>query len=72
MLPNRDKNGINSEKKNDHKDNSTKICSTKICSKNTKDACKIICNHAFISDDIDVTPDRSQRITYCTKCFITK
>jgi hypothetical protein len=39
---------------------------------NSKDQCKIICNHEFIKDDIDLTPDRSQRIVYCTKCFITK
>ena len=39
---------------------------------NSKDKCKILCQHEFISDDIDLTPERSQRITYCTKCFITK
>ena len=50
----------NNKKDNDKKDN------------NTKDECKITCQHEFISDDIDVTPDRSQRIVYCTKCFITK
>jgi len=39
---------------------------------NSKDQYKIICNHEFIKDDIDLTPDRSQRIEYCTKCFIMK
>lgn len=39
---------------------------------NSKSKCKIICHHEFITDDIDLTPERSQRIVYCTKCFITK
>jgi len=38
---------------------------------NSKSKCKIICRHKFITDDIDLTPERSQRIVYCTKCFIT-
>ena len=53
----------NSEKKMNHANNSEK---------KKKDKCKIICNHDFISDYIDLTPERSQIIIYCTKCFITK
>lgn len=26
------------------------------------------CNHNFIVDYIDVTPEKSERIIYCTKC----
>ena len=36
---------------------------------------KIICSnceHTFVEDMIDITPDKSQRITYCTKCEYTK
>ncbi len=30
------------------------------------------CHHEWIDDEIDITPDRSQRITYCKLCEITK
>jgi hypothetical protein len=30
------------------------------------------CEHTFVEDVIDITPDRSQRITYCTNCEYTK
>jgi len=30
------------------------------------------CEHKFIDDYIDITPDRSERITYCSKCQYTK
>jgi hypothetical protein len=30
-----------------------------------------ICNHYYIVDYIDITPDRGQNIKYCTKCFET-
>ena len=33
---------------------------------------KNTCNHVWIMDDIDVTPDLSQSICYCSKCEITK
>jgi hypothetical protein len=59
MLPDTNKKDAMNEK-NKKKDN------------NSKDKSKIICHHEFITDDIDLTPDRSQRIVYCTKCFITK
>lgn len=26
------------------------------------------CNHNFIVDYIDITPEKSERIIYCTKC----
>lgn len=31
-----------------------------------------LCNHEFIEDSIDITPDTSQNITYCNKCEYTK
>ena len=30
------------------------------------------CNHSYTIDYIDITPERSERIIYCTKCLITK
>ena len=30
------------------------------------------CEHIFVEDVIDITPDRSQNITYCTICEYTK
>lgn len=30
------------------------------------------CDHEWIEDDIDIDPDRSKRIQYCTKCEVTK
>lgn len=31
-----------------------------------------LCNHDFINDLIDITPDRSESIIYCEKCGFTK
>ena len=39
-----------------------------------KELCKLIketCNHNYIIDDIDITPDKSMRIKYCTICETT-
>jgi hypothetical protein len=30
------------------------------------------CEHTFVEDLIDITPDRSQNIIYCTVCGYTK
>ena len=30
------------------------------------------CEHSFVQDVIDITPDRSQQITYCSICEYTK
>ena len=30
------------------------------------------CEHTFVDDLIDITPDKSQNITYCTICEYTK
>ena len=30
------------------------------------------CKHKFIVDYVDITPERSQRIEYCKKCFKCK
>ena len=30
------------------------------------------CQHTFVEDVIDITPDRSQNIIYCTVCEYTK
>jgi hypothetical protein len=30
------------------------------------------CTHDFCEDDIDITPERSQKIIYCIKCEYTK
>jgi len=29
------------------------------------------CNHNFVEDEIDITPDRSQKIKYCSICEYT-
>ena len=31
-----------------------------------------LCQHDFIDDYIDINPERSQKITYCTICEYTK
>lgn len=31
-----------------------------------------LCHHEFIDDTIDITPDRSENITYCKICGFTK
>jgi hypothetical protein len=31
-----------------------------------------LCNHEWVKDEIDITPDRSQQITYCKLCEISK
>ena len=31
-----------------------------------------LCEHNYIEDTIDITPERSQTITYCTICEYTK
>ena len=31
-----------------------------------------LCEHEFIEDEIDLTPDRSMKIEYCIKCECTK
>ena len=30
------------------------------------------CEHIFVDDYIDITPDRSEMITYCSKCQYTQ
>jgi hypothetical protein len=30
------------------------------------------CSHDYIDDYIDIDPDRSMQITYCTRCMMTK
>ena len=32
---------------------------------------KMNCQHEMITDLIDIDPDRSKTITYCTKCMVT-
>ena len=36
------------------------------------DLIKNCCDHEWIHDSIDITPDLSQNICYCSKCEITK
>jgi hypothetical protein len=36
-----------------------------------KDYCKKYCKHNIITDTIDITPDRSQTIRYCSICLLT-
>ena len=37
-----------------------------------KDRIYHICDHKFVDDDIDITPERSLMITYCTICESNK
>jgi hypothetical protein len=30
------------------------------------------CSHDYVDDFIDIDPDRSMQISYCTKCMMTK
>ena len=39
-----------------------------ICDKKIQE----LCPHDFIDDMIDITPDRSEHITYCKICEYTK
>lgn len=39
---------------------------------NIENLIKNHCNHEWIHDDIDITPDSSKRIYYCIKCEITR
>jgi hypothetical protein len=55
---NMDKNALSSIQ-NIHLQNINDIINNKIMK---------ICNHEFIEDDIDISPDYSQRITYCLHC----
>jgi hypothetical protein len=32
---------------------------------------KAECSHEYVEDDIDIDPDRSQRVCYCNKCWST-
>jgi hypothetical protein len=40
-----------------------KICEQKILE---------LCRHVYVTDYIDITPDRSEQITYCSVCEHTK
>ena len=31
-----------------------------------------LCSHEFVDDSIDIDPDKSENITYCTICGFTK
>lgn len=37
-----------------------------------EDKIKNRCDHDWVTDDIDITPERSQTICYCSKCEVTK
>jgi hypothetical protein len=39
---------------------------------NIEDKLTNICQHDWIHDEIDICPERTQIITYCKKCEITK
>lgn len=33
--------------------------------------CQTQCNHQLMIDDIDITPDKTIRVTYCNLCLCT-
>jgi len=33
--------------------------------------CRCQCQHQYMIDDVDITPDKSIRITYCNLCLCT-
>ena len=37
-----------------------------------KSQLKMLCEHTYVDDFIDIDPDTSQKITYCTICDTTK
>lgn len=39
---------------------------------NIEEYIKLNCNHHYIEDYIDLTPDKSMKIHYCTNCFKNK
>lgn len=32
----------------------------------------ILCKHTFVDDLIDLDPEHSKMVTYCTKCYVTQ
>lgn len=50
----------------------SKINESIIFCKVLKDIACQVCNHNFITDTIDIDPDTSKQITYCTICEYTK
>ncbi len=32
---------------------------------------KTHCSHRIVTDDIDIDPDKSQRVRYCDECYVT-
>lgn len=54
------------------KDYEKKIDETEININQLNKFISLHCDHVFIDDYIDINPDRSERITYCSKCQYTK
>ena len=49
-----------------------KICEIELTIKYLNELIFNNCEHTFVEDVIDITPDKSQNITYCTICEYTK
>jgi len=54
------------------KDYEKKINETEININQLNKLISLHCEHIFVDDYIDITPDTSERVTYCTKCQYTK
>jgi hypothetical protein len=69
-------NKINVEELNDLKQNLHNFIhnlpSTE-CLHNLNEECTVaLCNHEWIDDYVDLSPERSERITYCNICLTIK
>jgi hypothetical protein len=47
------------------------VCDVDLLTEKKEEQKKQECLHNIIVDYIDITPDRSARIKYCDKCFVT-
>lgn len=44
----------------------------KLCNKNIDEQTDRVCDHNFVTDIVDITPDRDQMVCYCTICELNK
>ena len=58
--------------KNNIEETEDKICEIELTIKYLNELIFNNCEHTFVEDVIDITPDKSQNITYCTICEYTK
>lgn len=55
--------------RNDDYDEIAKLVDNYVCKRQSSGGIETQCEHNIIRDDIDLTPDSSMVIYYCTKCY---